>query len=116
VPGLDQMNSTASEGSGNVRLTFAWGTDLNDAAAKVRTRVDRLRGRLPQEADSPSIQKFDASSSPIVSLGLEGNYDRVALRELAEQQLGPRLERVEGVAAVTVNGGLRRQIHVELSK
>jgi len=116
VPGLDQMNSTASEGSGNVRLTFAWGTDLNDAADEVRTRVDRVRGRLPQEADPPSIQKFDASSSPIVSLGLEGNYDRVALRELAEQQLGPRLERVEGVAAVTVNGGLRRQIHVELSK
>src|SRR4029453_8178708 len=116
VPGLDQLNSTASEGSGTVRLSFAWGTDLNDAADEVRTRVDRVRGRLPQEADAPSIQKFDASSSPILSLGLEGNYDRVTLREMAEQQLGPRLERVEGVAAVTVNGGLRRQIHVELSK
>src|SRR6059036_777187 len=37
VPGLDQMNSTASEGSGMVRLSFAWGTDLNDAADEVRT-------------------------------------------------------------------------------
>ena len=116
VPGLDQMNSTASEGSGNVRLSFAWGTDLNDAADEVRTRVDRVRGRLPQEADPPSIQKFDASSAPIVGIGVEGNYDRVTLRELAEQELSPRLERVEGVAAVTVNGGLRRQIHIELSK
>ena len=116
VPALDQMNSTANEGSGQVRLSFAWGTDLNDAADEVRTRVDRVRGRLPQDADAPSIQKFDASSSPIVSIGLEGNLDRVALREKAEQELGPRLERVAGVAAVTVNGGLRRQIHIELSR
>ncbi len=53
---------------------------------------------------------------PIMSLGIEGNYDRVTLREMAENQIGPRLERVDGVAAVTTMGGLRRQIHVQLSK
>ena len=47
---------------------------------------------------------------------IDGTLDRVALRELAENVLSPRLERVPGVAAVTVNGGLRRQIHVELSR
>ena len=51
-----------------------------------------------------------------MTIGVEGDYDRVTLRELAENDLVPRFERVEGVAAVTVNGGLRRQIHVELSK
>ena len=116
VPGLEQVNSTASEGSGTVRLNFAWGTDLNDAADEVRTRVDRVRGRLPEEADAPSISKFDSSSSPIMSIGVDGDYDRVTLREIAENDLVPRFERVEGVAAVTVNGGLRRQIHIELSK
>jgi HAE1 family hydrophobic/amphiphilic exporter-1 len=116
VPGLEQINSTASEGSGNVSLNFAWGTDLNDAADEVRTRVDRVRGRLPQEADTPSIQKFDSSSQPIMSIGVGGDYDSVTLREIAENDLIPRFERVSGVAAVTVMGGLRRQIHVELSK
>jgi HAE1 family hydrophobic/amphiphilic exporter-1 len=116
VPGLEQLNSTASEGRGVVRLNFAWGTPLNEAADEVRTRVDRLRGRFPLEADPPTIQKFDASQSPIMQIGLEGNYDSVTLREMAEQDLGPRLERVDGVAAVTVNGGLRREIHIELSK
>jgi hydrophobic/amphiphilic exporter-1 (mainly G- bacteria), HAE1 family len=116
VPGLEQLNSTASEGRGMVRLNFAWGTSLSEAADEVRTRVDRIRGRLPLEADPPSIQKFDASQAPIMQIGVEGNLDGVTLRELAEQDLGPRLERVDGVAAVTVNGGLRRQIHIELSK
>jgi HAE1 family hydrophobic/amphiphilic exporter-1 len=115
-PGLEQLNSTANEGSGTVRLNFAWGTDLSEAADEVRTRIDRVRGRLPEEADPPSIQKFDASTSPIVGIGVEGDFDRVTLRELAENDLAPRFERVEGVAAVTVNGGLRRQIHIRLSK
>lgn len=116
VPGLEQVNSTASEGSGTVRLNFAWGTDLNEAADEVRTRVDRVRGRLPDDADPPTIFKFDSNASPIISIGVEGDFDRVTLREMAEIDLIPRLERVEGVASVTVDGGLRRQIRVELSR
>jgi HAE1 family hydrophobic/amphiphilic exporter-1 len=117
VPGLEQMNSTASEGSGNVRLNFAWGTDLNDAADEVRTRMDRVRGRLPVDSDPPSISKFDSSAQPIMTVGVESaKFTRVELRELAENDLARRLERVEGVAAVTVDGGLRRQIRIELSK
>src|SRR5690606_25738141 len=116
VPGVEQINSTASEGNANVRLSFAWGTNLSEAADEVRTRVDRVRGRLPEDADPPTIFKFDSSASPIMSVGVEGDYDSVTLREVAEVDLGPRFERIDGVAAVTVNGGLRRQIHVELSK
>jgi len=109
-------NSTASEGSATVRLNFAWGTDLNAAADDVRSRVDRVRGRLPEDADPPILFKFDASAMPIMGVGVEGDMDRVALREIAQNQLSVRLERVPGVAAVSVEGGLRRQIHVLLSK
>jgi HAE1 family hydrophobic/amphiphilic exporter-1 len=116
VAGLERLESTSSEGSSRVTLNLAWGTDLNEAADDVRSRLDRVRGRLPEEADAPTVFKFDANSFPIMSVGLEGDYDRVKLREIAEHDLSQRLERVPGVAAVTVQGGLRRQIHVELSK
>jgi HAE1 family hydrophobic/amphiphilic exporter-1 len=116
VAGLDQVNSTSSEGQGVVRLNFTWGTDLNAAADDVRSRLDRIRARLPEEAEAPIIFKFDATAFPIMGLGVEGDYDAVTLREIAERQLALRLERVPGVAAVTVDGGLRRQIHVQLSK
>ncbi|HWP99591.1 MAG TPA: efflux RND transporter permease subunit [Vicinamibacterales bacterium] len=116
VAGVEQINSTASEGSGVVRLNFAWGTDLDEAADDVRSRLDRIRGRLPEDADPPVIFKFDATQFPIMGIGVEGDFDRVTLREIAENDLAPRLERVPGVAAVTVDGGLRRQIRVELSK
>ncbi|MGH9373730.1 MAG: efflux RND transporter permease subunit [Vicinamibacterales bacterium] len=116
VAGLERLESTSSEGSSRVTLNFVWGTDLNEAADDVRNRIDRARGRLPEEADPPQVFKFDSNTAPIMSVGVEGDYDRVELRELAEHDLVPRLERVGGVASVTVSGGLRRQIHVELSK
>jgi HAE1 family hydrophobic/amphiphilic exporter-1 len=114
--GVERIESTSSEGSSRVTLNFAWGTDLNEAADDVRNRLDRVRGRLPDEAEPPVMFKFDANTFPIMSVGVEGNMDRVALRELAENDLSPRLERVPGVASVSVEGGLRRQIHVLLSK
>src|SRR5687767_11381187 len=116
VAGLDQLNSTSSEGSSRVSLSFAWGTDLNEAMDDMRMRLDRVRGRMPIDAEPMQIFRQDSNAAPIMSLGIEGNYDRVTLREMAENQIGPRLERAEGVAAVTTYGGLRSQIHVQLSK
>ena len=116
VAGLDRVDSTSSEGNANIRLNFAWGTDLSEAADEVRTRLDRVRGRLPEDADPPTVFKFDSTSMPIMGIGVEGDFDAVTLRELAQNDLSPRLERVAGVAAVTITGGLRRQIHVDLSR
>src|SRR5918993_722090 len=117
VPGITRIESTSSEGNSQVRLNFEWGEDLAEAADEVRTRLDRVRNRLPEEADPPTVFKFDSSSQAIMQLGVEGEgYDPVTLREIAQNEIAPRFERVDGVAAVTVNGGVRRQIHVELSK
>ena len=116
VAGLDQLNSTSSEGISRVSLSFNWGIDLNEAMDDMRMRLDRVRGRMPIDAEPMQIFRQDSNAMPIMSLGIEGNYDRVTLREMAENQIGPRLERVSGVAAVTTIGGLRRQIHVQLSK
>src|SRR4051812_26865675 len=119
VAGLEQMTSNANEGSASIQLNFVWGSDLNEAMNEIRKRIDRVRGRLPEDADPPQILKFDSNSAPIMGLALEstdGSLNQVALRELAENVLSQRIERVPGVAAVTVGGGLRRQIHVNLSR
>jgi HAE1 family hydrophobic/amphiphilic exporter-1 len=116
VPGIIRVTSSSSEGNSQVQLNFEWGSDLSEAADEVRTRVDRMRGRLPEDADPPTIFKFDSNQLPVAQIGIEGDYDPVTLREIAQNEIAPRFERVDGVAAVTVNGGVRRQIHVKLSK
>ncbi|MGH9162479.1 MAG: efflux RND transporter permease subunit, partial [Vicinamibacteraceae bacterium] len=116
VAGLDQINSESSEGSSQVRLNFTWGTDIEVAADDVRARLDRLREQLPEDAEQPTLYKFDASQFPIVFIAVAGDFDPVTLRELTENDLMPRFERIAGVAAVDVRGGLARQILVELSR
>ena len=102
VSGLDQLNSTSSEGSSRVTLNFVWGTDLGEAADDLRSRIDRIRGRLPEDADPPVIFKFDSNAWPIMTVAVQGEMDPVTLREMAERTLAQRLERVNGVASVTV--------------
>ncbi|HET9195197.1 MAG TPA: efflux RND transporter permease subunit [Vicinamibacterales bacterium] len=116
VPGLTRIESSSSEGNSQVQLNFEWGSDLAESADEVRTRMDRIRARLPEDADPPTIQKFDPSQLPVAQIGIEGDYDPVTLREIAQNEIAPRFERLDGVAAVNVSGGLRRQIHVDLSK
>ena len=116
VAGLQQVNSTSAEGRSTVRLGFNYGQDMSEAVDDVRTRLDRVRGRMPVNADPATIFKADSNAQPIINLAVEGEFDPVTLREIAQNELSPRLERVVGVAAVNVNGGLRRQIHIELSK
>src|SRR3954463_11540938 len=61
VPGLTRVNSTSSEGNSQVQLNFEWGHDLSDAADEVRTRLDRVRGRLPGDGRPPTNFQVDSN-------------------------------------------------------
>lgn len=115
APGVYRINSTSAEGQSSVRVSFDWNVDLDEAANEVRTRIDRVRGTLPEEVESPTIFKFDISQFPILFLAVSGDRDPREMRTFIEHDIQPRLERVPGVAAVDIRGGLRREIHVTLS-
>ncbi len=114
VQGVEQITSSSSEGMSVVGVSFAWGTDLDAAANDIRDRLDRVLGRLPEDADRPMLRKFDLSAFPILIAGVAGELDPRDLRQLVEDQVKYRLERVPGVASVDIWGGLLREIHVDL--
>jgi HAE1 family hydrophobic/amphiphilic exporter-1 len=114
VPGVEEITSVSSEGSSSVQLSFAWGTNIDTAAAEVRDRLDRVIPRLPEDADRPRLFKFDPANIPVMTLGAYAEVDPVYLRELIDEQVAYRLERVDGVAAVDVFGGVQREIQVDL--
>jgi len=114
VPGVEEVTSVSVEGQSTVRVTFTWGTDLDAAANDIRDRLDRVMQRLPEEADRPTLRKFDLASFPILILGASSRLDPVQMRQIIEDQVKYRLERVPGVAAVDIRGGFEREIHVSL--
>src|SRR5215468_3095404 len=64
VSGLEMMNSSSQEGSSQISMNFVWGTDIPEAMNDIRTRIDRVRNRLPEDADPPVVQKFDPNTAP----------------------------------------------------
>jgi len=114
VPGIEEISSVSTEGSSRVTLSFAWGTDLEEATDDVRQRLDRVMPSLPEDADRPRLWKFDPASFPIMILGASGPFDPVTLRSIVDEQVVYRLERIPGVASVDVWGGREREIHVDI--
>lgn len=114
VPGVEEINSTSSEGRSRVRISFAWGTDLDAATNDLRDRLDRILGRLPEDIERPSIRKFDAAAMPVIIIGAASDLDPVQMLNLIEEQVKYRIERIPGVAAIDVMGGNQREIQVNI--
>jgi HAE1 family hydrophobic/amphiphilic exporter-1 len=114
ISGVERVSSLSAEGRSRVSVRFVWGTDLATALNDVRAAVARVEGRIPDDADDPLVYNFDLGSFPVVYLGVSGPIDVPSLRLLTEKELGPRLERLEGVARASVRGGLTREIHILL--
>ncbi len=118
VAGVRDVLSTSSEGSSRVTVTFPFGTDLDAAANDIRAALERIRRRLPDGVETPVIFKFDPSQTPIMQIGLvaRDGQGTTALRQLADEQILFRLERVPGVALADAQGGVQRRILVELDQ
>lgn len=114
VPGVEQIDTTTAEGSAQIRLRFGWGADLDTATNDVRDRLDRVINALPEDADRPSIRRFDPSNIPILLVGVSSNIDPIELRSIIDNQIIYRLQQIPGVAAVDVWGGPEREIQVNL--
>ncbi len=115
TPGVEEITASASEGSAFVRVSFTYGTNLDEAANEVRSRVDRRRNSLPEDSQPPVIFKFDVSQFPIMFLtAASDKMSGKDLRFFVEKNIQYRLERVPGVAEIRVRGGVRRQIQVNL--
>lgn len=114
VPGVQEMNSTSSEGSSRVRVTFGPGTDIDTAALDVQTRLEDEISEFPDDIESPRVSKFDIASYPVVILGISSDLDPVELTELVEDQVRYRFGRIPGVAQVDPWGGFNREVRIEL--
>jgi HAE1 family hydrophobic/amphiphilic exporter-1 len=114
IGGIDQMTSTASDGSAGITIRFVLERDLEDAANSVREKVAGAMRNVPPQVLPPIIQKADPDAAPIMSLVLSST-EAMSLRtltEITDKQVKRQLESVDGVGEVTMSGDLPREIHV----
>ena len=112
VPGLESVRSTTSRGSAGIDLFFNWNVNMILTLQLVDAAVSRIQSSLPPTA---KIQTFrmDFSSFPIIGYSLtSAKVPQTDLWELATYEIKPRINRLNGVAMVQVQGGQEPEFHV----
>lgn len=105
VSGVTSMATESERGRMRTVLTFDSGRDIDAAANDVRNAVDRVVGRLPEEADRPRVDKNDSEGDPVVRLSLSSpDMTPLQLSDYATRFLVDRLARLPGVANTTTFG------------
>ncbi|MEK9506305.1 efflux RND transporter permease subunit [Gaopeijia maritima] len=113
---LVRMETDVTEGRVSLTLEFSYSTDIDFAMQDAAKNLETVRSRLPEEADPPTIFKFDPSQQAIFDAGFSSpTRDLIALRDFLDNRLRPQLLTIEGVASVDVAGGLTREIEVEFN-
>ncbi|NKC10877.1 MAG: MMPL family transporter [Gammaproteobacteria bacterium] len=118
IEGLTEMVSKSSDGSGQITLEFAVGTNMDKALLLVSKRLDRVSG-YPEEADEPTLKTAGSEDQAIAWIiakyrpGSGGDKPDIHIHgEFAKDVVQDRLERVPGVGSVDVFGGADREIRV----
>jgi len=113
---VKEIRSSCREGIGITTMDFEWGTDMDVAVSDIREKISLVKSTLPEDADEPIVFKFDLSMMPILFVGLSGELSPAQMREIAEDKVEARLERIDGVAMADTHGGLEREIQIRLDR
>ncbi|HVU31708.1 MAG TPA: efflux RND transporter permease subunit [Sphingomicrobium sp.] len=116
VNGVDEIDSSVSEGYSSTVVQLQIGTPIDRAVNDVRNAVAQVRGNLPEGILEPTVQRIDTSGAPIAFFAAETTD--MSLEQLSwyvDNDVAKKLRGLSGVAAVSREGGVDREIRVMLN-
>jgi len=114
VSNLKNITSQSQDGSSVIMIEFEDGTDMDFATLQMREKIDMVKGFLPEGVSDPMVLKFDPSMAPILYISVSSKMPSEKLGNFVDDNIKQNIERVAGVASVSVEGKEEREIQVEL--
>ncbi|NHB68683.1 efflux RND transporter permease subunit [Perlabentimonas gracilis] len=114
VSDLKKLTSSSRENISLIILEFEWGTNLDEATNDVRDAISRIERYLPEDSEKPVIFKFSTSMMPILMLSATAEESYSALNKILDERIVNPLNRIDGVGAVGISGGPKREIQVNV--
>jgi hydrophobic/amphiphilic exporter-1 (mainly G- bacteria), HAE1 family len=111
---IDEIRSTSSEGLSLVIITFELSKNGDVAAQEVQNKVNLAVPDLPQSAKQPVVQKFDPGATPIMQIAVSAPRSVRDVTLIADKLIKQKLDNAKGVGQITIDGGAKREIHVEV--
>jgi len=115
VPGINTLSSTSAQNASVVIIQFNYGTDINQATAKVSGAVSALS--FPTGVQPPKVSTVDFGAFPILYIAVDNSDPKATLQDtyaLVNTQVRPQIESIAGVAAADVGGGANPRVTVTL--
>ncbi|HMM65631.1 MAG TPA: efflux RND transporter permease subunit [Dokdonella sp.] len=115
LTGIQSMNSNSRADGAQLFLEFKWGQDVSTKAVEARDKIDAIRADLPDDLQRFFVFKFSTSDQPVMQLRVSSDGDLSNSYELLDRKLKRPLERLPGVAKVTIQGVAPPEVQIELS-
>ncbi len=117
LEGLKHINSTNIESYSSITLEFNMDIDVDKAAQDVRDKIDTAMNNLPDDLENdPVVMKFDPDATAVITLALTSDLPKAKIYDLANEVIKPQLARLKDVGNVTITGGTKREIQVEIDQ
>lgn len=116
VPGLKKLSSTNLENVSVIIAEFNLSTDVKYAEQQVRDKVAAARKKLPNDINEPVIRKIDPADQPIMTIAVQSDLPDGELYQVVDKKIKPQFEQVPQVGLVSIVGGRKREIKVELDR
>lgn len=117
IEGLDSIESFSRDGRSRITLEFSVNRDIDAAANDVRDRVSRILSKLPDEADSPVVAKYDSSGSPVMIFSVTSSkMTRMELTDYVDRYLLDRFSVIDGVADASILGAQEQSMRIWLNR
>ena len=114
VSNIKEVSSMSSNEQSVVILEFTDGTDMDFAALDVREKIDLVKPYLPSGAGTPTVMKVDPNAMAIMDIGVTGDYDLIELKKMIDEGILSRIERIKGVASVSISGEKEEEIKITM--
>ncbi|MBU2427986.1 MAG: efflux RND transporter permease subunit, partial [Gammaproteobacteria bacterium] len=116
IQGIRDIRSYARDSSATIVVVFEFDKDLTAAAQELRDSISTVRDKLPAEMKEPFINRADPNAQPVISLALSSDtMSPLELSRLAEIEIGRQLRGIPGVALVSLEGELEREMTIFLN-
>ena len=117
MPGLKQMSSTNSGGATVITLQFNLELSLDVAEQEVQAAINAAANLLPADLPAPPVySKVNPADTPILTLGItSATLPLPQVQSLVDTRLAQKISQVTGVGLVTLNGGQRPAVRVQVN-